>query len=29
MPEKPVLFLIEDKPTGTRLFLGRVLDPTF
>lgn len=26
--DQPFIFLIQDKPTGTILFLGRVLDPT-
>ena len=26
--DRPFIFLIQDKPTGTILFLGRVLDPT-
>lgn len=26
--DRPFMFLIQDKPTGTILFLGRVLDPT-
>jgi serpin B len=26
--DQPFIFLIQDKPTGTLLFLGRVLDPT-
>jgi serpin B len=26
--DHPFIFLIQDKPTGTLLFFGRVLDPT-
>ncbi len=26
--DQPFIFLVQDKPTGTILFLGRVLDPT-